>query len=111
MTADDARTVIKVVLGFWSSPPMEEPEILAWTMELTGSLRIGRAEAIELIRQRAESGEVYRLRPGQIVDLVQRRRRWQALHQPLPALPTGDRRIDREEALAEIGKLRELIHS
>jgi hypothetical protein len=89
MNAEQAFTITEALTGYWPTPAMEAEEVKAWLMELTGDRNITPNEAAMVIRLEAENGAEWRMRPGQIVSLVQHHRRQEALRWPRPSLPPG----------------------
>jgi hypothetical protein len=80
MTGEHIKPTLVMLAGFWPSPAMTPEEVMAWSAELTGHLRITPEEASTVLRQFAESGtddSKFRPRAGQIIAMVQglRRRR------------------------------------
>jgi len=81
MNAQQTRPVLASLVGFWPTPALTSEETLAWVCELTGPLKITPAEAQHAIRKHAETGAEFRIRPGQIIELVQAIRRMRAVHE------------------------------
>lgn len=111
----DVDPVLGRLNGYWATPEMTVEETLAWTETLTGPARITAGEAVTVIRAEAESGREWRLRPGEIVALVQALRRRRALENPRPAVDLERPELEeitekktREEWIADAkAKLRE----
>jgi hypothetical protein len=81
MTGEDLKPTLIMLAGFWPSPAMTPEEVMAWSAELTGRLRITPEEASTVLRQFAESGtddSKFRPRAGQIIPMVQALRRKRA---------------------------------
>ena len=81
MTGEDLKPTLIILAGFWPSPAMTPEEVMAWSAELTGRLRITPEEASTVLRQFAESGtddSKFRPRAGQIISMVQALRRKRA---------------------------------
>jgi hypothetical protein len=107
MAADQVRSVLAALAGYWPTPVLTEEETVAWTTELVGPARIGYPEALAVIK--AECGRQWRPRAGEFVALVQHYRRQEALRKPRPALPSGVRIASREMSLEQVAKCRELL--
>lgn len=76
MTANQAQEVVIRLSGFWPSPPITDPEAIAWAEELTKpELAITATEALGVLRKASYSGQTYRPRPGEVVAAVLSERR------------------------------------
>lgn len=83
MTGEHIKPTLVMLAGFWPSPAMTPEEVMAWSAELTGHLRITPEEASTVLRQFAECGtddSKFRPRAGQIVAIVQALRRKRAVN-------------------------------
>ena len=105
MTADQMRTLMAVLAGYWPTPVLTAEEVTAYTAEFTGPLRITYSEARAMLQ--AEKGRQWRPRPGEVVELVQHYRRQSALRKP-PALGEGAFST-KEQALGHLAALRQSI--
>jgi hypothetical protein len=86
MNAGEARAILAMILGYWSTPPATEEEAAAWLRELAGSpMRITFGEARTVIDDMVRAGGRFRPRPGEVVAAVQGLRR----HRRLIDDPTG----------------------
>ena len=89
MTGEDLKPTLVMLAGFWPSPAMTPEEVMAWSAELTGRLRITPEEASTVLRVFAEGGtddSKFRPRAGQIIPMVQALRRKRALETSSRAL-------------------------
>jgi hypothetical protein len=88
MNAGEARAILAMILGYWSTPPATEEEAAAWLRELAGSpMRITFGEARTVIDDMVRAGGRFRPRPGEVVAAVQGLRRHRRLMTTQPALP------------------------
>jgi len=108
MTTDEAFAITEALAGYWPTPALEEAEVKALVVELTGPLRITPQEAATVIKLEAGTGREWRPKPGQIVALVQHHRRQEALRRPRPALSSAPY-CTKSENLAHIAHVQELL--
>jgi hypothetical protein len=107
MNADQVERILAVISGYWATPFVTNEEAIAYTTELTGPAKITYFEAMDVIK--AESGRMWRPRPGELVQLVRHYRRQDALRLHRPALGSGVRISSRDESLEQIKRCRELL--
>jgi hypothetical protein len=85
----EARAILAMILGYWSTPTLPEEEAAAFLRELaSASMRITPEEAWAVIDELKLTPEGrYRPRPGQFVAAVQALRRFRRLTTIRPMLP------------------------
>lgn len=114
MIKDDVRPILAMIAGYWPTPALTTEEVSAWTTELVSTSRISAEEARTVIINFAETGAVYRPRPGQLLGLVQSLRRKRAFDAAPYALGPVKRTLNENEK-AEIRRkfswLKSLISS
>lgn len=107
MTRQEAKAVLRAISGYWPTPAMTKEEVTVFFGELEGPYTLFEARAV--IRAEAKGGRIWRPRPGELVELIFQYRRQVALRQPHAALPSGERRSDRQASLEAIAACREIL--
>jgi len=110
MTIEQIRSVLAMLSGYWPTPAMSEEEVVAWTQELCGSYLMTYAEVREVID--AEKIREWRPRPGELVSLVQRRRRHEALRNERRLQLVADTDTDvcsREATISHIAECKAIL--
>jgi hypothetical protein len=87
VTPQEAKVVLQRLVGFWPTPELAPPEVLAWTDELTHPvLEVTVQEALRELTAMSRGGTPFRPRIGQLVNAVRATRR-----RSVPAaLPPGE---------------------
>lgn len=106
MNKEELVTIVGMIRGCWSSPPMDKAEMAQWGRYLQLH-KFTPDEAVSIIDDFAESGITYRPRPGQFVAALRELRKLRPIN--APALPSGDRFSTLEESRTHIEELKKMI--